>query len=80
MLRLAHDAGKICRNLSYGCAKATAAVLSGTGSSFLCALLLVSISLLGCELYEAGVMFLFIPVQNKLQWHYNPLCFGNINK
>ena len=71
---------KDVETLSYSCAKATAAVLSGTGSSFLCALLLVSVSLLGCELSEAGDIFFLIPVQNKLQWHYNPLCFGNINK
>lgn len=71
---------KDVETLSYICAKATAAMLSGTGSSFLCALLLVSLCLLGCELSEAGVIFLVIPVQNKLQWHYNPLYFGNINK
>lgn len=58
---------KDAETLSYSCAKATAAVLSGTGSSFLCALLLVSVSLLGCELSEAEGVFLVIPVQNKLQ-------------
>lgn len=58
---------KDAETLSYSCAKATAAVLSGTGSSFLCTLLLVSVSLLGCELSEAEGVFLVIPVQNKLQ-------------
>lgn len=52
---------------SYKCAKATAAVLSGTALSLLCALLPASVSLLGCELSEAGATFLVIPVQSKLQ-------------
>lgn len=54
------------QTLSYSCAKATAAVLSGL--SFLCALLFVSASLLGCELSEAGAGFLVILVQNKLHF------------
>lgn len=63
---------------SYSCAKAAAAVLSGTVSPFPCALLPTSVSLLGCELPETPT-FLIIPVQSKLQWHYNPLCFDNID-
>lgn len=62
------------------CAKATAAVLSGTASPFPCALLPASVSLLGCELPEAGATFLVIPLQSKLQWQYNSLCFDNINE